>query len=62
MLSDIDRDGKLTCDEFCIAMHLSELALQGTALPPTLPAELIPGKAHPGNTVTSPPAAMPQSG
>ncbi|XP_041351403.1 intersectin-1-like isoform X5 [Gigantopelta aegis] len=41
-LSDVDNDGKLTCDEFCIAMHLSDLARSGVTLPPKLPAELVP--------------------
>ncbi|XP_055889839.1 intersectin-1-like [Biomphalaria glabrata] len=55
-LSDIDRDGKLTCDEFCIAMHLSELARLGHSLPPALPSELIPTKARSGS-LTSPPTS-----
>ena len=41
-LSDVDNDGKLTCDEFCLAMHLSELARSGATLPPKLPPELVP--------------------
>ncbi|XP_059155378.1 intersectin-1-like isoform X2 [Physella acuta] len=53
-LSDIDRDGKLTCDEFCIAMHLSDLARLGHSLPAALPAELMPTKARSGS-LTSPP-------
>jgi len=41
-LSDLDKDGKLTCDEFCIAMHLIEMAKAGeTNLPNTTPVELI---------------------
>ncbi|KAL3883381.1 hypothetical protein ACJMK2_029651 [Sinanodonta woodiana] len=41
-LSDVDRDGQLTCDEFCIAMHLIDIAKMGQALPPKLPPELLP--------------------
>lgn len=42
-LSDLDKDGKLTCDEFCIAMHLIEMAKAGeTNFPATTPLELIP--------------------
>ncbi|XP_035825622.1 intersectin-1 [Aplysia californica] len=58
-LADIDRDGKLTCDEFCIAMHLSELGRMGITLPPTLPPELLPSKSRSGS-VTSPPPASAQ--
>ncbi|KAK3098160.1 hypothetical protein FSP39_016770 [Pinctada imbricata] len=56
-LSDIDKDGKLTCDEFCIAMHLSDLAKMGQPLPTVLPPELIPGKARSGSfgNVSQPP-------
>ncbi|CAG5123529.1 unnamed protein product, partial [Candidula unifasciata] len=53
-LSDIDRDGKLTCDEYCIAMHLSELARMGHVLPAALPAELMPAKVRSGSTTSSP--------
>lgn len=39
-LSDMDKDGRLSMDEFAIAMHLSEKAKSGLVLPKTLPAEL----------------------
>ena len=42
-LSDIDKDGRLSCDEFVIAMHLIEKAKGGLNLPRTLPPELFPG-------------------
>ncbi|GFS17450.1 intersectin-1 [Elysia marginata] len=58
-LADIDRDGKLTCDEFCIAMHLSEHARMGHALPATLPPELIPAKARSGSITSPPPNSGP---
>ena len=45
----MDNDGKLTCDEFCIAMHLSDMARLGRALPPKLPPELMPSKARAGS-------------
>uniref|UniRef100_T1IY47 Intersectin-1 n=1 Tax=Strigamia maritima TaxID=126957 RepID=T1IY47_STRMM len=41
-LSDIDNDGKLGCEEFCLAMHLSECVKAGDKLPTALPADLIP--------------------
>ncbi|XP_067673964.1 intersectin-1-like isoform X4 [Haliotis asinina] len=49
-LSDVDNDGKLTSDEFCIAMHLLEMVRGGRPLPSKLPAELYPtgGKGQPG--------------
>ncbi|XP_070190790.1 intersectin-1-like isoform X2 [Littorina saxatilis] len=48
-LSDVDGDGKLTCDEFCIAMHLVDMARLGRALPQKLPPELIPTKTRSGS-------------
>jgi hypothetical protein len=48
-LSDVDNDGKLTCDEFCIAMHLIDLARLGRALPAKLPAELMPAAGRTGS-------------
>ena len=62
-LSDYDKDGKLSCDEFCIAMHLIDLVKMGAVLPAKLPQELVPGKAGRsgsfGTTVTPPPVIAP---
>lgn len=41
-LSDMDSDGRLGCEEFVLAMYLCDLAIQGEAIPPKLPLELIP--------------------
>ncbi|KFM70235.1 hypothetical protein X975_27218, partial [Stegodyphus mimosarum] len=41
-LSDIDGDGRLSCEEFVLAMHLAESVKAGDALPSVLPADLIP--------------------
>uniref|UniRef100_A0A183AV14 Intersectin-2 n=1 Tax=Echinostoma caproni TaxID=27848 RepID=A0A183AV14_9TREM len=41
-LADLDRDGNLNCDEFCIAAYLIEQAVNGTPPPPTLPLSLLP--------------------
>ena len=41
-LSDIDKDGNLTCEEFILSMHLIDMAKAGDQLPITLPLELIP--------------------
>lgn len=49
VLSDLDNDGKLTCDEFCIAMHLVDLVKAGKTLTPKLPPELLPGKPMSGS-------------
>ena len=35
-LSDIDQDGKLTAEEFILAMHLIDMAMSGLPLPPIL--------------------------
>ncbi|XP_029962346.1 intersectin-1 [Salarias fasciatus] len=41
-LSDIDQDGKLTAEEFILAMHLIDVAMSGLPLPPALPPEFLP--------------------
>ncbi|XP_075751377.1 intersectin-1 isoform X4 [Rhipicephalus microplus] len=41
-LSDIDSDGRLTCEEFVLAMHLVDCVKAGDALPAKLPLDLIP--------------------
>ncbi|KAM9321028.1 intersectin-1 [Gastrophryne carolinensis] len=41
-LSDIDQDGKLTAEEFILAMHLIDVAMSGQPLPPVLPADYVP--------------------
>uniref|UniRef100_H3CWY2 Intersectin-1 n=1 Tax=Tetraodon nigroviridis TaxID=99883 RepID=H3CWY2_TETNG len=41
-LSDIDQDGKLTAEEFILAMHLIDMAMSGLPLPPVLPPDYIP--------------------
>lgn len=41
-LSDIDSDGRLSCDEFVLAMYLCEIASQGEPIPTKLPPELVP--------------------
>ena len=39
-LSDIDKDGRFTSDEFSIALHLLDKAKKGVPIPKTLPPEL----------------------
>ncbi|XP_077973395.1 intersectin-1-like isoform X1 [Styela clava] len=41
-LSDIDKDGKLTQEEFVLAMHLTDQAKSGAILPNLLPPNLMP--------------------
>jgi hypothetical protein len=41
-LSDVDKDGRLSSDEFSIAMFLVERAMKGLAPPMALPPELLP--------------------
>lgn len=46
-MSDIDKDGNLDFDEFCIAMHLAYDCINGAETPMYLPASLVPvSKAH----------------
>eukprot|EP00039_Didymoeca_costata_P031438 m.34714 g.34714 ORF g.34714 m.34714 type:complete len:538 (-) comp8767_c1_seq1:1162-2775(-) len=40
--SDIDQDGYLDEDEFCVAMHLCHLVMEGKTLADTLPPNLVP--------------------
>jgi Ca2+-binding EF-hand superfamily protein len=41
-LADIDADGRLTCDEFVVAMHLIDCVRAGDPVPTVLPPDLIP--------------------
>jgi hypothetical protein len=41
-LSDLTSDGSLDEDEFAIAMHLTQVALDGVALPEKLPVSMLP--------------------
>ncbi|XP_054456460.1 intersectin-1 isoform X1 [Anoplopoma fimbria] len=41
-LSDIDQDGKLTAEEFILAMHLIDMAMSGLSLPQVLPPDYLP--------------------
>lgn len=44
-LADVDKDGNLTCEEFCIAAYLIDQVLAGRKLPATLPPSLMPPAA-----------------
>ncbi|KAH8269293.1 hypothetical protein KR018_001783 [Drosophila ironensis] len=53
-LSDIDGDGRLSCDEFILAMFLCEKAMGGEKIPVTLPPDWVPPnlrkiKSRPGS-------------
>ncbi|KAG8330238.1 Intersectin 1 (SH3 domain protein) [Homalodisca vitripennis] len=41
-LADMDTDGRLSCEEFVLAMHLCDLARSGEKIPVPLPADLVP--------------------
>lgn len=41
-LSDMDADGRLSCEEFVLAMHLCDLARSGEKIQVPLPQDLIP--------------------
>jgi hypothetical protein len=38
----MDSDGRLSCEEFVLALHLCDMAKAGEKIPPTLPTDLIP--------------------
>jgi hypothetical protein len=41
-LSDMDTDGRLSCEEFVLALHLCDMARSGETIPTTLPPNLVP--------------------
>ena len=41
-LSDIDKDGSLDIEEFCLAMYLLSKAREGEKLPASLPQNYVP--------------------
>ena len=49
-LSDIDKDGQLDCEEFCVGMHLVEFCKSKNddhnQLPATLPLTLLPSSKY----------------
>ncbi|OON23820.1 SH3 domain protein [Opisthorchis viverrini] len=52
-LADLDKDGNLNCDEFCIAAFLIDKALAGVQLPATLPSGLYPSQLRAGRQTPS---------
>ncbi|OAD53884.1 Intersectin-2, partial [Eufriesea mexicana] len=71
-LSDMNSDGRLSCDEFVLAMHLCDIVKNGEKIPTTLPIELIPPAfrrqrqssltlSQPGTENVDPSAGMPQT-
>ena len=52
-LSDIDHDGKLSCDEYVLAMHLADMSRGGQPLPAKLPPDLVPPKYRQAAGITS---------
>uniref|UniRef100_A0A672GQ52 Intersectin 2b n=1 Tax=Salarias fasciatus TaxID=181472 RepID=A0A672GQ52_SALFA len=57
-LSDVDKDGKLTAEEFILAMHLVDMAKSGQVLPLTLPNELVPPSQRSVDSAKSPGNAL----
>lgn len=55
-LSDVNKDGRLSVEEFCIAMHLIDSVKAGFLLPKSLPPELMPSVLR---TKSESPAAEP---
>ncbi|CAK8671551.1 unnamed protein product [Clavelina lepadiformis] len=61
-LSDIDNDGKLSQEEFVLAMHLSDMAKSGSTLPTVLPQHLIPPSYRTMHSTSQAPAIIGQLG
>ena len=53
-LADFDKDGKLSLEEFILAMHLCDYAKLGNVIPTALPAELIPHPRAPSQMAFDP--------
>merc|ERR1712029_315551 len=47
-LSDVDNDGRLSCEEFILSGYLCELAQKGEPLPASLPTNLVPPSMRKG--------------
>ena len=45
-MSDLDNDGSLIRDEFCLALYLVQRKLDGKELPKELPSFLIPSSTQ----------------
>merc|ERR1719187_839854 len=56
-LADVDKDGKLSCEEFILAMHLCEVAMKGEPLPPALPLNLVPPSLRKFVAASAPPGS-----
>ncbi|KAH8868867.1 Intersectin-2 [Schistosoma japonicum] len=57
---NLDKDGNLNCDEFCIAIFLIEKVLSGSQLPNTLPSGLLPSSQQRTTGHTSPSISVKQ--
>ena len=58
-LSDHDKDGQLSLEEFIVAMHLCDFARAGNTLPTALPVELQPQRAKTASLpITSSPSPV----
>ncbi len=53
-LSDYDNDGKLSLEEFILAMHLCDYAKTGNILPSVLPVDLQPKKTRSSSVIQAP--------
>ncbi|KAI8976979.1 actin cytoskeleton-regulatory complex protein END3-domain-containing protein [Pilobolus umbonatus] len=58
-LADIDKDGNLDFEEFCIAMHLTFSCINGEEVPASLPPSLIPPNKTPAYSA---PYSQPSTG
>ncbi len=52
-LADVDQDGYLDADEFCLASYLIDLKLEGDEIPNLLPLHLVPPSKREGDREVS---------